>query len=1195
MGQLITTVVGGALGFLVGGPLGAQIGATLGGMIGASLFGPTIKGPRLNDLKVSASTYGAAIPEIYGTVRIGSNMIWTTGIKETKHKSGGKGGPKQETYSYDCTFAVALCKGPIDDILRIWADGKLIYDVAGGSTRLPGFSGNDSVALAVLKLLGQKKKKKGINIRVYRGTEDQMPDSLIVADKGTGNVSAHRGIAYIVFENMPLEDYGNRVPQLTFEVTKNISNNMPNLKAEVSESEPIPNVTSRTWIPDWELGRLYGLSGTSGTYGTVALDLTTMQVSYQMDRGLFLGYRQTYIPGLGYYLRTPALSNSDVIEVWDFKTMAQIETIGTAGNTLGGAFLNGCGEKIERYGNLGAIGHCFCTTGSQRVLHLLVMDWTRSVWAFKFGNPIPLFNATSDFNPAFCFPGKQNTLESEFVAWRNASNRLELEVWHIAASANASLNSKLPPGGCGGPSYTWEQSTDFQKSRYNIQPFSEPYTAHLVLYDPTDDCVFSAGLSNNVPCVFKFSFATGTYKFKIKNADYPLPYQNMRFSRLSGGTMGYGGSYGGATGTFRWWVEIDLQNGAMVRKDLIDEAEFESQFGFGSNQQWDDDTSSLIVNTRTNFRRVYFRSGADKLSVAAVVSDICERTNILSIGDIDVSELEDSELVGYTIDRETTARDVLKQLATAFLFDGYESDYKLKFRSRGNDSIVTIPESWIARDSENIVVRETITQELELPMRVTVNYYDTTRDHQQGSQTMKRNAAPYPSMWTRKEDIVELPISWTPDDAKQCADKLLKMSWANRYGYNFTLPWKYMKYDPTDVVTINLEDGTVLEARLSDVTIGADFQIQASGASEKAAAYVSTAVGQIGEAPGQGIPNDYPSYPIVANTPLLRDVDYDTSGNSTTYVAAGTYALTYSGAQIFINDGFQYEPIGATEIEAVTGICLTTLPYTTATESTDETFVLRVRLDDASATLESITQEEMLTNYQNAALVGNEIIQFRDAVLNVDGTWSLTGILRARRGTNYAVRDHVASEQFLLLDIATMAKFARPPEDYNITRDFKAVTTGGLVEDAIAYPFTLLPRDLMPYSPEDVEVSDDGTDVTVSMARRSRVTAPLKDGTGIIHYKEGEKTAARINYQMWLGLTIADTTTVASPDFDGNIPLFDASGIDLPNEFTFPLSNLGSETKFLLRLAEIGVVEGIPKWVECERIGEDLWNITELY
>lgn len=1188
MGQLITTIGGAALGFVIGGPLGAQIGATIGGMIGATLFGPTIKGPRLTDLKVAASTYGVAIPEIYGTVRLGSNMIWTTGLKETKHKSGGKGGPKQTTYSYDCSFASALCKGPIDEILRIWADGKLIYDVSGGATRL-NFDGDNDVALATIKQ-GSKKKKKNLNFRVYRGSEEQMPDSLIEADKGAGNVSAHRGIAYVVFERMQLEDYGNRVPQLTFEVTKRIANNTPNLKARVDESTPLPSVTNRTWIPDFELGRLYSWGGSTSD----VLDLDTMERSYGAAYEVGGGQRTKYVQGAGLYFRTPGLSNSGELQVWDLRTLTQIDTIGRNSINLSGRFLNNCGNPDGQYSNLGATGTCFASTGGQRILHILLSSWTRDVWAFRYGDDTPIFHGEAEFTPSQIVTGKQDTSSSEMISWRSANNQLELEVWRIGASAAGSLTSILPEGGCSGPSYTWEQSAEYTQTRFDLKPFAENFIPSIVLYDPSDDHLFVVGRSAGVPCFFKYSVSTSTYKFAVKHPDVSLTGDSMIHSRLMGGSFGYAGNTGGAGGN-RTFVEIDLQTGALLRNQAVPEAEFESKFWFGGNSHWDDGTSSLLVSTRTNYRRVFFRSGASKMGVAEIVEDICLRTNILTSPDIDVAQLDEGELVGYIIDRETTARDVLKQLATAFLFDGYESDYKLKFRSRGNSSIVTIPESWISRDSDNVVVRETITQELELPMRVTVNYYDTARDHQQGSQTMKRNAAPYPSMWTRKEDVIDLPIVWTPDEAKQCADKLLKMSWANRYGYSMTLPWKYLKYDPTDVATINLEDGTILEMRLSDMTIGADFKLASQGASEKAAAYVSTAIGQVSESPGQGISGDYPAFPIVADTPLLRDIDYDTTGNATAYVAAGTDALVYTGAAIFMNDGFEYDSIGETTVEGITGICMTTLPYTTAWESTDEVTELVVRLDDSDATLESITQDEMLTNYRNAALVGKEVIQFRDAVLNTDGTWSLTGILRARRGSNYGVRGHGPNEQFLLLDVGTMTKFSRPPEDYNITRNFKAVGSGTLIEDATAYPFTLVPRDLMPYSPEDIKITDDDTDATVSMSRRSRVTAPLRDGSGVIHYKEGEKVNAKITYKMWLGLTLSDTNTVSEPDFTGNIQLFDGSGLDLPNEFTFPLSDLGSETKFLLYLAEVGIVEGTPKWVECERLGEDLWNITELY
>jgi hypothetical protein len=227
MGQLIATVAGGFLGGLLGGPLGASIGMTLGGALGAALFGPTIEGPRLTDLKVSASTYGNAIPEVYGTVRVGTNMIWSPGIKESKKKSGGKGGPKQTTYSYSCSFAAAMCVGTIDGVLRIWADGKLIYDASGGATRNTYQTADlyPTVSYNVVSVIKDDKKKTKYKIRIYKGNEVQLPDSLMEDDKGMGNVSAHRGLAYLVFDTMSLDDFANHVPSITVELTKNMKAN----------------------------------------------------------------------------------------------------------------------------------------------------------------------------------------------------------------------------------------------------------------------------------------------------------------------------------------------------------------------------------------------------------------------------------------------------------------------------------------------------------------------------------------------------------------------------------------------------------------------------------------------------------------------------------------------------------------------------------------------------------------------------------------------------------------------------------------------------------------------------------------------------------------------------------------------------------------------------------------------------------
>jgi hypothetical protein len=185
-----------------GAALGSQIGAIAGSFVDQALLGGsgqtrTFTGPRLSDLRVTASTEGAPIPRVYGRARIGGQVIWATDFEEevvtTEVGGGGKGGggssasTKQIEYRYYANFAVALAEGEISGIGRVWADGQELD-------------------------LGS------ITWRLYTGSEDQQPDSLISAHEGPENTPAYRGLAYIVFERMPLAPYGNRLPQLSFEV-----------------------------------------------------------------------------------------------------------------------------------------------------------------------------------------------------------------------------------------------------------------------------------------------------------------------------------------------------------------------------------------------------------------------------------------------------------------------------------------------------------------------------------------------------------------------------------------------------------------------------------------------------------------------------------------------------------------------------------------------------------------------------------------------------------------------------------------------------------------------------------------------------------------------------------------------------------------------------------------------------------------
>jgi hypothetical protein len=191
----MATLVFTAIGTAIGGPLGGAIGALIGRQVDGAIIGSgSREGPRLSELSVTTSSYGAVMARHYGQMRVAGSIIWATDLAEHRDTSGGgKGKPSVTTYSYTASFAVALGSRPIASIGRIWADGNLLRGAAGD-----------------LKVGGQ--------FRLYSGTGDQAPDSLLVAAEAGGACPAYRGVAYVVFEDLQLADFGNRIPALTFEV-----------------------------------------------------------------------------------------------------------------------------------------------------------------------------------------------------------------------------------------------------------------------------------------------------------------------------------------------------------------------------------------------------------------------------------------------------------------------------------------------------------------------------------------------------------------------------------------------------------------------------------------------------------------------------------------------------------------------------------------------------------------------------------------------------------------------------------------------------------------------------------------------------------------------------------------------------------------------------------------------------------------
>ncbi|MEE4121163.1 MAG: glycoside hydrolase/phage tail family protein [Paracoccaceae bacterium] len=204
MATILLSAAGAAIGGAVGGSvlglssvvIGRAIGATVGRVIDQRLMGAgsdVVEIGKLSRYRVTGASEGTAMARTYARTRVGGQVIWSTRFKERVRKEdvGGKGGggATTKTYSYSVSLAVALGEGPILRVGRVWADGIEI--------------GRDE-----------------LDMRIYPGDADQLPDPLIEAVEGAGNAPAHRGTAYVVIEGLELGPFGNRVPQLSFEVVR---------------------------------------------------------------------------------------------------------------------------------------------------------------------------------------------------------------------------------------------------------------------------------------------------------------------------------------------------------------------------------------------------------------------------------------------------------------------------------------------------------------------------------------------------------------------------------------------------------------------------------------------------------------------------------------------------------------------------------------------------------------------------------------------------------------------------------------------------------------------------------------------------------------------------------------------------------------------------------------------------------------
>jgi hypothetical protein len=1130
--------------------IGISIALTAASM--AVTMSQHIEGPRLNDLSVTVADYGTPLNYFRGIRRLEVPVFYAERIREVSEENKTKGG-KYTQYKYYGTFAVAVADHQISSYRRVWLDRHLVFD----ATTTDGFVAGDAE-----EILGNVTRSKGIAgapFRPYYGTEDQAPDPRMVAtvegDEGVGTCPAYLGIAYLFFEEMPLQNFGNRFPQVSVEADAGTYN---------TES-----VSVTGGYDVWYTAYGYHALSPDGTK-TAMSDANTLNNRVI----IFDNVRGDY--------------NAREIVLSDYPTLAALEsTAGTAG-----AFSR---AVID---NAGAI---YFSTYDGRRTYKIAADGTLSqvgttddlpLNVATFGTGMRRFRITGLFNvggkDTLIYDSLTNTGQGAYFYTRPTDASTS------PVSKNYTTDTGLTYRQFGDPIQdahgdvwvlTYPSGSTVTEARfYRVAGTYDSVKYHQVTGLP------SLGSSNG-------GTLFGTYYNGLFYLNWGTIYNNSNVVSVDASTFTYTGTrlnlvtaipdlvnssqdflYSGARGptidTARNQLVVVRQvgntggsslGGAVIyRFDLpamtlspetADTVTVASWSDGPPSVYWPDDKTTYPAvlewynpvggmlaltdrsgDTVSNFPNpalrwqmsdfaFLFTDGVTLGAIASIVADQCgmpaQFRNFSAL---------DQVIPGYSW-TQGRGRDVLGPLLDIHDSVIAPKGWKLVGIKRGGAlSGPEIREEWFAvtPGGNDARYKVTLIGDTDLPRRVFVVYADMDAEQQPNTAVHQRNAV---SVQTVREFTVDITTyADTPDSMQPKVERYLRRQWIGSIKPEMRLSPRHIGMTPGDVRNL-VFDNEYIRAFLVRMTIGANRAIatrwERDGAvpiaqittyddeglvatvatdqwdTDTGTTISDTPASEGGTASGRPVET---MYAPVDTTAQILDIPLvsDTHDQSVPFLYVGAGPDTsgdWPGADIRQSDSGSdgsfvsgWDLIGPSD-KMTHGTAQTVLPNTSA-DVIDDGSALLISLENG--TLTSVTDDQLIADRSlNLLLVGDEFVQFRDAEVQSGNDWLVTGLVRGGGGTEWAMGMHELGERVVLLSSVKrhdMGAAKIGDTDYYTAVTFSRQQTD---EPVLTIPFTAAAN--KPLSPAHVTLTRNaGTgDWTIDFTRRTRIGAANLDGQDV--------------------------------------------------------------------------------------------------
>lgn len=1196
MASIVLGTLASAVGSTVASPLGGFITSQLTQMAGSALTGAIgskpskrhSEGARLEELAVQTSTYGRAIPSFFGTVRLAGNVIWSQPIKEVATtstvQSGGKGGGSrrqtvsQTSYSYFVTLAIAVGEGQIARLERVWADAKQL-DLSQGT------------------------------YRVYTGSETQMPDSLIESIEGIGKTPAYRGLAYVVIEDFPLASFGNRIPNFSFEVTRDAVLRVP---GEVPLEEKITSVVllpgSGEYVYDTVIAQKIDGVDVSGDWAQQGyrsvLNANTaagkadalVAVDQMLDALVNLEWVSVVVNWFGTSMSLPSCEVMPCVE-YQTSTLVTPHAWGVAGYNRSTARLIGYESGRPRYGGTPDDGSLVRLCAHLRArglkvmfLPLMLMDVAGKPWRGELtgnaGDIANFFTKTNGYNRyithyANLLVGKVDAfaIGSEMKALNAVTSGAGVypavsEFVSLAASVKAILGASVKV------TYAadWSEYHHTDGGWYHMDPlWASPnidvigIDAYFPLTDETETSIARAdvvaGWTSGEGYDWFYADVARTIKqnltpaFAWKNigwwwnnthvnpdavatawvpASKPIWFTEIGYASVDGATnepnvfIDPTSSASDYPRFSRKRIDFAVQRRAL-------EVAYEVWGASGMITElfvwgWDarpypawPDLLSVWADGGNWITGHWLQGKIGRTQLDAIVKHL-----LLLIGiapeRIDVSALK-AQVDGLVLHQRTTARAVLEQLQAVYAFDLRESGGKIVAVNRNQETLETISVQQLIPQEDadaRIVVEYSRAEETELPRRLEVRYLDRFEEYGTSVQ-----AATRASVNAQDTETLSLSLVMNDSSAQLLAERKLYERWLGRERWKFQLPMRYAYLETGDVITLQ-DEGYSVPLLITRLQLGKPGMLRVEAVLHQRSIYDYYVVPNLRslEATSRVLPTDF----FVLDMPLLPaetiseyGVKFALADGQENWPGAVALRGNISGGKDILFS--QSNP-------AVMGRTLQVLGAGTQGNVIDEQSSVEIALIGEGA-LSNVTYLELLGG-ANAAMVGDEMIQFMKVEVMSPQRVRISRLLRGRLGTGWARGTHVASEPFVLVDgnLRSQLLFS---QDIGRSIDFFAVTSGLTELDATQQTITYNARSLIPYAPVHLQAYKNASgDIICSFKRCARGQGEWRDSVDVPLNESTERYALEI----WQGSNLRRSAqlTVASFTYTQAMQMADTGG-----------------------------------------------------